>query len=115
MKHLLLSIVLLGVALALCAEPEWQWAKAAGGPYSDRGRGVACDEAGNMYVTGYFRVSADFDTIHVVGQGGTSADIFVAKYDAQGMIVWVAQAGSAGTDEGCALVLDAGGNIYVTG
>lgn len=115
MKTLFALIILAGIAVSLCAQPQWMWAAAAGGPYSDRGRGVACDDAGNMYVTGYFRVSADFDTIHVVGQGGTSADIFVAKYDAQGKIVWVAQAGSAGTDEGCALVLDAAGNIYVTG
>ncbi len=113
MKHLLLSIVLLGASLALCAQPQWQWAKAAGGEYADHARGVACDSEGNTYVTGFFISSADFDSVHVVGNGGQ--DIFVAKYDAQGKVDWVVQAGSSANDSGYSLAVDAAGNIYVAG
>jgi hypothetical protein len=76
-----------------------QWVSTAGGSAGrDRGVGIALDDAGNSYVTGYFNGSADFDgdgqpEVTAVG-GATDDDIFVAKYDDTGVLQWVRSAGS---------------------
>jgi len=83
----------------------------------EMGRAIARDASGNLYVTGYFQGTADFDP----GAGmanRTSAgdsDIFIAKYDAAGNYLWAFRVGGTGTDIGYALAVDATGNIYVTG
>ena len=45
--------------------------------------------------------------------GGT--DIFLAKYDRSGKLIWLTQAGGAGDDDGFDLAFDAAGNVYLTG
>ena len=96
------------------------WAKHAGGPYRtaiDAGFGISVDGAGNVYVTGQFVNSATF------GPGeanqttliGTFEEIFVAKYDASGALVWAKRAGGSGVDASFGLAVDGAGNVYVTG
>ena len=69
-------------------------AQATGGIGNDAGTAIAADAAGNTYVTGYFSDAVTFGP----GQTRTStggSDIFVAKYDPAGNLVWVQQAGGA--------------------
>jgi hypothetical protein len=59
------------------------WAKRMGGPSGDHGYSVAVDGAGNVYTTGHFQDTADFDpdpsvTLPLTSAGG--ADVFVALY-----------------------------------
>jgi hypothetical protein len=93
------------------------WAKAAGSPGYDFGAGIAVDGAGAAYVTGKFTGTATFDTVHVTATGGD--DLFVAKYDGFGNVVWVRRAGGSSTADdftyGYGVGVDAGGNSYVTG
>ena len=52
------------------------------------------------------------------GKSLTSAggsDIFLAKYECNGQLLWVLQAGGSGDDAANDLAFDAGANIYVTG
>lgn len=64
-----------------------QWVSTIGGPYeNDQVFDVAVDPAGNAYMAGFFVDSADFDGI-VVTQSLTSA-VALAKYDADGNVVW---------------------------
>src|SRR5262249_16693506 len=42
-------------------------------------------------------------------------DIFAAKYDSSGSLVWARSAGSGLVDIGLGLALDAASNVYVTG
>ena len=42
-------------------------------------------------------------------------DIFVAKYNGNGTLVWAKQAGSTSTDQGFGIAVDGLGNSYVTG
>ena len=89
------------------------WANRAGGVSDDEGLGITYDNAGNVYITGFFTNSATFGTTTINGYGGR--DIYVAKYDMNGVFQWVKAAGSAGRDEGKSIKLDAFGNVYICG
>lgn len=60
---------------------SFMWAGALGGSDSDTGHGTAVDMAGNIYTTGTFRGTADFDpgpgTFNLTSSGGS--DVFVSK------------------------------------
>jgi len=70
----------------LDASGNFLWAKAFGGSASDFGRSIAVDASGNVYTTGNFRGTVDFDS--GVGTANLSAvgsrDIFIQKLDASG-------------------------------
>jgi hypothetical protein len=69
---------------------EAVWVKKAGGDVNDRGMAIATDSESNVYITGYFGLSAEFDKVTVTA--ADSADIFVAKYTRDGDFVWVLKA-----------------------
>ncbi|HWY11148.1 MAG TPA: T9SS type A sorting domain-containing protein [Bacteroidia bacterium] len=89
------------------------WARSAGGYKNDKAQGVTFDNAGNIYICGFFTDTASFGSTTVYGQGNT--DIFVAKYDMNGNFQWVKNAGSADRDEAKSIKCDAVGNVYVCG
>ena len=119
---------LLIAALSLCFIPQMSqalraqdlvWAKRAGGTGSAFGFGIAVDTAGNSYVTGGFEGTATFGPGETNETTLTSAagdrDIFVAKYDASGDLLWAKRAGGEGFDRSFGIAVDAAGNSYVTG
>jgi hypothetical protein len=56
------------------------WANNGGGNNSDAGEAIAKDEAGNIYVTGFFGSgTSHFGAITLTGTG--IQNVFVAKYD----------------------------------
>ena len=95
------AVVCLGLAAALPLKAQdLDWAKRAGGTGNDWGYGIAKDSAGNSYVTGRFFGTATFgpgetNETTLTSGGGFDSDIFVAKYDPTGMLVWAKHA--AGT------------------
>lgn len=89
------------------------WARKAGGPGSDEGWAIAVDPAGNAFVTGLFQETANFGNTNLSAQG--ESDLFVAKYDSTGGLVWARRAGGNDFDEGHGVALDAAGNAYLTG
>ena len=72
-----------------------QWLKKAGGTGSDKAFSVDADNLGNTVITGYFNNTAQFDAQSVTSAG--QQDIFVAKYNTAGNLVWVAKAGGTGS------------------
>ena len=83
------------------------FANRAGSTGSDAGIAVATDPSGNVYVTGSFEGTVDFDPGHSTpGDTLTSAgdsDIYVARYSPAGALTWVARIGSGGpADDGAA-------------
>jgi len=93
------------------------WAKQLGGTDYDGGSSIAVDGSGNVYTTGSFQGTVDFDpgaSIFTLTSAGVG-DIFVSKLDLLGNFVWAKQMGGAGSDGGIFIALDGSGNVYIIG
>ena len=99
----------------LDANGNWLWATQAGGNGSDQGSGIAIDDNGNSYVTGYFSETATFGSYSLTSSGEYDKDIYVAKMDANGNWLWAVQAGGIGYDYGLGIAIDDNENSYLTG
>jgi hypothetical protein len=93
------------------------WAKSFGGASNDVGRSIAVDSSGNVYTTGFFEGTVDFDpgagTSNLTSAGG--ADVFVSKLNSSGVLVWAKSFGGASLDVGISIAVDSSGNVYTTG
>ena len=87
------------------------WIRSAGSQMIDEGTDISTDDAGN--VTGYFSGTTDFGGIIESSAGIT--DVFVMKYNTNGVLQWVRTGGGTGNDRGSAIHADNIGNCYVTG
>src|SRR3989442_15900251 len=95
------------------AQPPFRWAVQAGGAFDDFSRGIAVDASGNSYVTGSFHDVAVFGDIMLTSTGGY--DIFCAKYDSKGKVLWGNQEGGQNFDDfGTAHRPRSGGNLFGT-
>jgi hypothetical protein len=83
------------------------------GSGGDVGYGVATDSNGNILVTGNFSGTAAFGGTNLVSVG--AHDIFLAKYDPSGNVLWATRAGGANDDVGLHVAVDSSGNSIVTG
>jgi hypothetical protein len=90
------------------------WAKNFGGD----GKDIAVDGSGNVYTTGNFSGTVDFNP----GTGknnlkatGNSIDIFVSKLDASGNYVWAKAMGGTADDYGNSIVVNESGSVITTG
>lgn len=116
-KALLLISGLIGLN-AWSQSPSYNWHAQMGGSLDDKGYCVVTDLSGNVYTSGAFQGTVDFDpgpgTNNLTSNGGD--DIFIQKLDANGNLVWVKQIGGSLDEQGRAItVLDAAGALYVTG
>lgn len=89
------------------------WLATAGGEMSDIANDVSIDPSGNVLVTGSFEGAAQFDGVTVKSSG--ASDIYLAKYNSEGAIQWVRQAGGREDDEALSVATDEYGNSYLTG
>lgn len=93
------------------------WVRQIGGVDNEEVLALARDVDGNLYITGQLFGTADFDpgvgTLYLTSEG--DSDIFVAKYDASGVLVWAKNMGGGGFDEGVSIAVDGDGNVYTTG
>ncbi|MCD4817187.1 MAG: SBBP repeat-containing protein [Candidatus Cloacimonetes bacterium] len=93
--------------------PDWQWATKVGGINYCHSFGIAIDDNGNSYITGYYVDTATFGSYSLPYIG--AADIFAAKMDINGNWLWATKAGGNNNDHGYGIAIDADGNSYVTG
>ncbi len=90
------------------------WARSAGGSGDDYAYSVYADAGGNVLITGSFSSSTiSFGSTTLINSGGE--DIFLAKYDASGNLLWAKSAGGTDGDKGNSVITDAGGNVFITG
>jgi hypothetical protein len=78
---------------------------------------IAVDVAGNIYTTGFFSGTADFDpgaaNVNLTSAGGT--DAFVSKLNSQGELEWAYRLGGTGADAGWSITVDTASNVYIGG
>lgn len=117
---LFLLITIMATSFMQAQQPMLEWAKSCNGLQNERVNGIAVDGAGNVYTTGSFEGTVDFDSgvgvanLTAVGLG--DRDAFVCKFDVNGNFVWVKQFGeNPGQEEGMAITVDAAGNVYTAG
>ncbi len=93
------------------------WAKRMGGTSDDQGLGIAVDNSNNVYTSGFFKATADFDPDAVETFNLTSPwkDIFVSKLGSKGNFMWAGQMGGTSDDQGLGIAVDNSNNVYTTG
>jgi hypothetical protein len=87
---------------------EQVWKQQFGSSASEGSYGVATDNSGNVYLTGY----TDGD---LAGTNAGSSDAWIVKYDTNGKQIWKQQLGSSEYDQSLGVATDKSGNIYLTG
>ncbi|MBA2612914.1 MAG: SBBP repeat-containing protein [Bacteroidetes bacterium] len=109
-----------GFVSKLNSNLNYVWVKQFSGLSAESGSDIVLDPVGNIYVTGSFNGTTDFDpsaaTYTASSIGGPNSDCFVFKYDPSGSLVWLRTWGSSNLgDYSSSIALDAPGNIYTTG
>ena len=119
--YLLITTTVFIVSINLNAQnPTFTWGKkfaTQSGASSATPLSVIFDGSGNVYTTGNFVGTVDFDpgagVFNLVSNG--SNDIFITKLDVNGNFVWAKSIGGSASDYGKGIALDGSGNIYLTG
>ena len=97
-----------------------QWVRRIGGTSDDRPSNMILDASANVYVYGIY--SSPLLTIY--NADGTSfadltnsglADIFIVKYNSDGIPQWARTAGGVDYEQPPFIILDASANVYVSG
>ena len=105
--------------LKLDSSGNFVWAKKMGGLYDDRATSIFLDASANIYTTGIFSGTADFDpgvaTFNLVSTLLNEYDIFISKLDSVGNFIWAKQISGTSYKYGYSLALDPAGNVYSTG
>lgn len=86
----------------------WDRLLASGG--NDHVRSIAIDGEGNVIAAGFTR-----GDLFAPNGGNGGPDLFVAKYDGDGTLLWGRQLGTDTTDNAAGVATDAAGNVYLTG
>lgn len=118
MKKLLLALLLCSGFKTQAQSHKLDWIRTMHAASSDiQTTSVFVDPAGFVYLTGYFRGTADFmpgpAVFNKTSNGGK--DIFMGKYDPNGMMMWVYTFGGPNDDWGTAIETSIPGNIHLTG
>lgn len=116
MKKIVIIFAFLSIVgnISFAQTPGCQWAERAGGTGHDGAFSVAVDASENSYVAGFFYSSSITFGSDTLTNAGLD-DIFLAKFDANGNAVWARSAGGTGYDNVYSVVVDALGNVYITG
>ena len=88
------------------------WAQKIVGSASDVR--ISADAAGNVYIAGGFNGTANFNGGILLNSTG-DYDIFVTKYDTDGVLQWVKQIGGINSQFNFGTNVDTDGNIYILG
>ena len=92
------------------------WAKSEGRNQNDCAYSLSLDGSQNIYICGTFQSQTiSFDSYTLANSGTNTDDIFIAKYDSVGNVIWVKPAGGTDNDEAISISTDAYGYVYLTG
>lgn len=94
------------------------WVKTFGSSHADAANAVAINDSDDIYITGYFKGSVDFDPgvgIASLSSVLSTDDVFILKLDENGMYHWVRQVGGNSVDRGEHIHVDGSGSLMITG
>lgn len=96
----------------------FDWTKSMGGFGNEYLVEITTDQAGNVYNTGHFEGTADFDpalgTFELTSPAN-NWDIFISMLDKNGNFIGARRMGGTSGDYGKSITTDTKGNIYTTG
>lgn len=105
-----------GFFMKLNAAGDFMWAKKIGGTGDDHfAKAVISASTGNIYLSGGFSGTADFDSgnSQLVALG--LRDAFIAKFDADGNFIWAIPVGESGINNIASILLNSNEEIFVSG
>ncbi|WP_299684931.1 T9SS type A sorting domain-containing protein [uncultured Dokdonia sp.] len=125
MKKIILLLILIAFSRSSKAQ-NFEWVKTMGSVTSgngwlghDQANAIATDSNGNVYTTGFFSGTADFDTgagtTNLTANGTIRKDVFIQKMNSSGDLIWAKSIGAEGDDEGFGITIDPFGNVIVVG
>ncbi|MFN8359838.1 MAG: SBBP repeat-containing protein [Candidatus Kapaibacterium sp.] len=90
-----------------------------GTPALCAGKAIAVDGSGNVYTTGVFNGTTDFDpgakTYMRTSSTSGGTNIYISKLDGAGNFKWAQKIGESNADLGNSILTDVSGNVYITG
>ncbi len=89
------------------------WVKQLGSFKTEIARHIAIDDGCNILLCGMFSGTATFGDTSLTSSG--AEDIFIAKLDSSGQIIWAERAGGASQDVGLGLTTDKMNNVIISG
>jgi hypothetical protein len=107
-RSIVLGIVLISAAYSHAQPDVKVWTRLAGTGNYDEGYAVAADPSGNCIIAGE-TLGGMFPSYY------GKRDLFVAKYDANGSLLWGRQRGTTERDCAFGVTTDSLGNVYATG
>ncbi len=96
------------------AEGNYVWGKTFGNTGDDQGVDIAMDQEGNVVICGSYAGTVSFGRQSVTSVG-SSSNVFVAKFDADGNNFWVFTTSGNGMKNVNSVAIDADNSIYLTG
>lgn len=103
--------------LKLNSAGTFLWANSLTGVGVSSGASITTDANGDVYTTGNFRDTVDFDPgVGVFDlMASTQSDIFIQKLTFAGAFLWAKNMGGTSYNNGESVAIDANGNAYITG
>jgi len=104
--------------LKLDASGNFEWVKEFAGTAA-YAQSIAIDPFGNIYTTGYFEGTVDFDpdtaNTYNLSCTTTSSFVFISKLNSAGNFLWAKGMVSSSGSAGNSVIPDGAGNVYTTG
>ncbi|MFM9052389.1 MAG: T9SS type A sorting domain-containing protein [Bacteroidota bacterium] len=92
---------------------QLMWANTYGGPSQEAASSIASDPSGGLFMTGYFFQSTILGNDTLAGTG-TASDVFLARFDSNGQIIWAEREGGSSTDQPAQITCGNNGDLYLT-
>ncbi len=113
MKKILYFLIFPFYLTTLVFAQDTRWVRTVISAGYDDCLDMVADSSGYVYVTGQIEYTATLGNTTLTSEG--QHDIFIAKYDSVGNLIWANRAGGSDGDIGYAIAVDTSGNSYVVG
>ncbi|MCW3108948.1 MAG: zinc metalloprotease [Segetibacter sp.] len=92
-----------------------EWAANYGNTGQEQGLGIAKDNSGNIYVTGYFSNSVTFGSTTLTSNASNAEAAFIIKLNPSGVVQWAQKINASDAAGGTKITIDKNDNIFVSG